>query len=587
MHYKELVELYEKIESTSKRLEKTYLVSKFLKKTIVSDLSMIILLLQGRIFPSWDERKIGVATKMVIKAISKSTGRSVDTIEETWKKMGDLGRVAEELVKTKRQVTLFQTELNVKKVFDNMRKLTTLEGTGSVDHKVGLISELLTSASPTEARYIVRNVLEDLRVGIGEGIIRDAIVWANFEEEIKVNYDSETKAITPDDREQYNKFVNIVQEAFDVVNDFAKVARIAKEEGVEGLKKLELSVGNPIKVMLYQKVTVIADAFEKVGKPAALEFKYDGFRMQIHKFDGKIILYTRRLEDVTTQFPEVVEYVKENIDADSFILDSEAVGYDQKTKKYLPFQKISQRIKRKYNIGELANQFPVELNVFDIMNFNGENIIKKPFKFRREILEKIIKPVPYKIIYAKQIITSDEQEAQNFYEEALAAGEEGIMMKNLDGIYKPGSRVGYGVKVKPVMESLDLVIVAAEWGTGKRGGWLTSYTLACVDPDTGEFLEIGKVGTGIKELKEEGTSFGEMTELLKPHIIKEKGREVKIKPVVVIEVNYEEIQHSPNYSSGFALRFPRLIRLREDRRADEVSDIELIEDLFHSQRGRG
>ena len=326
MHYKELVELYEKIESTSKRLEKTYLVSKFLKKTIVSDLSMIILLLQGRIFPSWDERKIGVATKMVIKAISKSTGRSVDTIEETWKKMGDLGRVAEELVKTKRQVTLFQTELNVKKVFDNMRKLTTLEGTGSVDHKVGLISELLTSASPTEARYIVRNVLEDLRVGIGEGIIRDAIVWANFEEEIKVNYDSETKAITPDDREQYNKFVNIVQEAFDVVNDFAKVARIAKEEGVEGLKKLELSVGNPIKVMLYQKVTVIADAFEKVGKPAALEFKYDGFRMQIHKFDGKIILYTRRLEDVTTQFPEVVEYVKENIDADSFILDSEAVG---------------------------------------------------------------------------------------------------------------------------------------------------------------------------------------------------------------------------------------------------------------------
>jgi DNA ligase-1 len=471
-------------------------------------------------------------------------------------------------------------------VFNNLRKLAEMQGAGTVERKVALVSELLTSASPIEARYIIRTVLEDLRVGIGEGVLRDAIVWAFFEDSIHINYDPASKSISPENRELYNAYVEAVQEAFDILNDFSEIALLAKTSGLKGLKAVGVVVGKPLKVMLYQKVKDIEEAFERVGKPAAFEYKYDGFRIQVHRKDSKITIFTRRLEEVTAQFPEVVGYMKRNVKGDSFILDAECVGYDVKSKKYLPFQSISQRIKRKYDIEEMSAKFPVEVNVFDILNFEGKSMIKMPFKERRAFIEKIISPVPYSIVPARQIVTSDIDEAKRFYDAALKAGEEGVMAKNLGGIYKPGSRVGYGVKVKPVMESLDLVIVAAEWGEGKRSGWLTSFTLACYEPDTGSFLEIGKVGTGMKEKVELGVSFEQLTELLKPLITREKGRDVTVKPAVVVEVNFEEIQKSPTYSSGFALRFPRVIRIREDRSPDECSDLSLVQDLYSTQRAR-
>ena len=586
MEYKKLVDLYALIVGTTKRLEKTYLVSQFLKATDIDDIPKIVLLLQGKVFTTIDERKLGVAARIVIKALNKSVGMTDDNIEKEWKKTGDLGITAENLVGKKKQVTLFSKDLSVSKVFSNIAKLADLEGSGTVDRKVALISELLTSATPQEARYIIRTVLEDLRVGIGEGVLRDSIVWAFFEDSIHINYDAEKKSITPENRELYNVYTEAVQEAYDVLNDFSEVAKIAKVSGLKGLKSLNIVVGKPLKVMLYQKVRDIAEAFERVGKPAALEYKYDGFRMQIHKSNKKIRIFTRRLEEVTDQFPEVVEFVKKHVDADSFILDGEAVGFDVKTKKYLAFQSISQRIKRKYDIEKLSKEFPVELNIFDIISFEGETLLKKPFKERRKIIERIVKGAPYSIVTSKQIVTSDAAEAEKFYKASLAAGNEGIMVKNLDGVYKPGSRVGYGVKVKPVMESLDLVVVGAEWGEGKRSGWFTSFTLACYDPDSGSFLEIGRVGTGIKEKVEMGVSFEQLTELLKPLITSEKGRSVFVKPALVVEVNFEEIQKSPTYSSGYALRFPRVIRIREDRSPDEASDLALVEELYSTQRSR-
>ncbi|MBW2997525.1 ATP-dependent DNA ligase [Candidatus Woesearchaeota archaeon] len=586
MEYKKLVDLYKEIESTSKRLEKTYLVSEFLKHTDVDDLPKITLLFQGRIFPQFDERKMGFATKMVIKSLNKSLGISADAIEKEWKRTGDLGLTAENLTKKKKQVTLFTQKLTVSKVFSNLRKLATLEGTGTVSQKIALISELLTSATPMEARYVIRTVLEDLRVGIGEGVLRDAIVWAFFDKSIHINYDSKTKKIEPENRELYKAYTEATQEAYDVLNDFAEVAKIAKTSGLKGLKEIEITVGKPLKVMLYPKSANIAEAFERVGRPAAIEFKYDGFRIQIHKSKGKVRLFTRRLDEVSNQFPEVVRYAEKLIDGKSYILDAEAVGFDVKTKNYIAFQNISQRIKRKYDIDKMSKQFPVEMNVFDIISFEGENLLKKSFRERRKIIEKIVKPDPYKLVVAKQLVTSDDGEAEKFYNAALESGNEGVMFKNLDGIYKPGSRVGYGVKVKPVMESLDLVIVGADWGEGKRSGWLTSLTLACYNPDTAEFLEIGKVGTGMKEKVELGVSFEQITSLLKPLIISEKGRKVMVKPALVVEVNFEEIQKSPTYSSGYALRFPRVIRIRDDRSPDECSDLALVEDLYSTQRGR-
>lgn len=586
MDYKELVDLYQRIEETSKRLEKTYFLAEFLRKTDVDDIPRITLLLQGRVFAGYDERKLGVATKMIVKSLNKAMGISADKIENEWRRTGDLGLTAENLVTRKRQVTLFSQTLTVSKVFNNLQKLAGLVGAGTVSQKIALISELLTSASPLEARYVVRTVLEDLRVGIGEGVLRDAIVWAFFEDSIKVNYDAETRTINPENRELYNAYVEAVQEAYDILNDFSKVAQLARVSGLPGLKKVSLETGRPVKVMLYQKVKDIAEAFERVGKPAAFEYKYDGFRIQVHRHGSSINVFTRRLEEVTAQFPDVVEYVRKYVKGDSFIIDAECVGYDPKSKKYLAFQSISQRIKRKYDIETIAEKFPVEVNVFDILSYDGDALLKMPFHERRQLITRMVDPMPYKIIPARQLVTGDIDEAKRFYQDSLDAGNEGVMAKNLDGVYKPGSRVGYGVKVKPVMESLDLVVVGADWGEGKRSGWLTSLTLACYDPDTGEFREIGKVGTGMKEKVELGVSFDEITEILRPNILKEKGRQVIIKPALVLEVNFEEIQKSPTYSSGYALRFPRVIRIRDDRSPEECSDTSLVESLYSTQRSR-
>ena len=588
MKYQQLVELYEKLGKTAKRLEKTHYIAEFLKKTPAEDTERIVLLMLGKVFPPWDERKIGVAARMIIKALEVATGISSEKIEKDWAKKGDLGEVASELVGTKRQRTLFSSELTVLKVFENIRKLTTLKGLGSADQKVKLVAELLTSAKPVEAKYIVRTVLEDLRAGVGEGTLRDAIVWAFFGKEIGLEYDEkENNIVFPEkNREKYDYFVQVVQSAYNVANDFSVVAKTAKEKGEKGLKLIELQVGRPVKVMLAQKVTSLSEGFERVKKPAALEFKYDGFRIQVHRDKDKITLYTRRLENVTKQFPDVVDAIRTHTKNATFILDSEAVGFDPKTKKYMPFQDISQRIKRKYDIKEVAEKFPVELNVFEILYYDKKSAINIPFEERRKLIEKIVEPAKLKINLSRQIITGNEKEAEKFYKESLEAGNEGIMMKNLKAPYKPGSRVGFMIKFKPTMKELDLVIVGAEWGTGKRGGWLSSFVLACRDEDTGEFLEVGKVGTGIKEKEEEGVSFEQLTKLLNPHIISSKGKEVRIKPEVVIEVTYEEIQKSPSYSSGYALRFPRLTRLRDDRAPEEASTIQMVKQYYNEQRGR-
>ncbi len=576
MDYARLVDIYQALESTTKRLEKTKIIADFLRGIREEYLSPLILLLQGRVFPKHEDKKIGVASRLVVKAINTATGLPSQSIEKEWKKTGDLGLTAQNLVAKKQQSTLFSKHLTVGKVFSNLKSLASLEGEGSVERKIQLISELLTSSNPLEARYIIRTLLEDLRVGVGEGSLRDAIVWSSFD--VKMS-----DALEIEDREKYDELVAAVQQAYDITNDFGAVAEIARKSGTKGLLNLELQVGRPLKVMLALKVNDAADGLERVGKPAEVEYKLDGFRMQIHKDGKKINLFTMRLEDVTVQFPDVVPLISSHISADSCILDAEAVGYSPKTKKYLPFQNISQRIRRKYNIEEIAEKFPVEVNIFDILLYNGKNLINEPFRKRREILEKTVHPEEKKLVIVKKVVTDDIKKVQSFFRDSVEAGNEGLMLKNLDSPYKPGARVGYMVKLKETMENVELVIIGAEWGEGKRANWLSSYTLACRD-ENGDLLEMGKVSTGLKEKEEEGLSFEEMTRILKPLIISEKGREVNVKPEIVIEVAYEEIQRSPTYESGYALRFPRVIVLRNDRSVEDVTSLEYIEELYYGQK---
>lgn len=558
MLYSRLAEVYEKLEATKKGLEKTSIIAEFLPE--IKSEPETIYLLQGRFFADYDERETGISEQLAVKAIAKVAGVSEDKVVSEFKKTGDLGKTIELLLSKGKQHSLFATKLTTKKVLENLRKLPETEGKGAVDKKMGIISELLNSTSGKEAKYVIRTVLGDLKVGIGSGLLRDAI--AEF-------------AFHPQTIEEKKAKTEIIQTAYDKATDFAEIF----EKSIKGEKALEdisLTPGKPVKVMLYPKAKDIADAFEIVGKPAAFEFKYDGFRMMINKDEkGDIQIFTRRLDNVTTQFPDAVKYVKEHVNADTFIIDCEAVGFDGKTKKYKPFQDISQRIRRKYDIEKLEKELPIELNIFDVIYYNGKSLISEPFLERRKIIEKIIKVSPYKIRLAEQIITDLEDEAEKFYNRALEEGQEGVMVKNLQAIYKPGARIGYAVKLKPDARELDLVITGAEWGTGKRAGWLTSFDVSCRDENDG-LLEVGKVSTGLKEKKEEGLSFEDLTELLKPLVTKEDGKKVSVKPEVIVMVGYQDIQKSPTYDSGFALRFPRMVRLRPDR---GLGDLATVDDL--------
>ncbi|MFQ5620339.1 MAG: ATP-dependent DNA ligase [Candidatus Nanoarchaeia archaeon] len=581
MDYKTLVLTYSLLEQTSKRLEKTHVISKLLHRTPQGDISMICLLLRGSVFPNISEAKLGVSDKLVIKALMVASGHTSQSINKLWKQTGDLGDVAAKLAGSKKQRTLFSRKLKVNKVFENLRKLPTLTGPGSIDQKVQLVAELLGSASPMESKYIIRTVIGELRVGVAEGTLRDAIVWAFLKPPIKYNEDSQKLDVK--DRKEYNELVALTQKAYDIMNDFGAVAEIAKSKGVKGFGKLSLGLGTPLKSMLAQKAEDIEEAFSIVGKPACFEYKYDGFRIQVHKKGKDIALFTRRLENVTKAFPDIVKAVRANVKGTEVILDGEAVGYDPKTKRYLPFQTVSQRIKRKHGVEEMAKKFPVEYVIFDVLMYKGDSMLNEPLEKRREIAKSLTKSQKYVVTLSDQLITSSVKEARAFFKKAIHEGNEGLMAKALDAPYKPGSRVGTWIKIKGSLDPLDLVIVDAEWGEGKRSGWLTSFTLAC--RDHGKFVEVGKVGTGMKEKEDVGgVSFGTMTKKLKPLITEERGRKVRIKPKIVVEILSEEVQKSPTYSSGYALRFPRVINLRLDKPASEAATLTRIKKQYEAQK---
>lgn len=557
MKYKELCEVYEKLEATSKGLEKTKIIADFLP--LIKDRPDEIYLLQGKIFPDYDTRELGVSFQLIIKAISKASGYSEEDVVKKYKKLGDLGLAVEELYKNKKQNSLFFSELTVEKIFLNLSKIPLFVGKGAVSQKIDLIVDLLQNAEPVEAKYLVRLVLGEMRIGVGEGILRDAIIEFCFK---------------PNDITEKKEYITKVQEAYDKTNDFSLVFQ---KSCLDKLDEIELSVGKPVKVMLYPKAKDAKDAFRIVGSPAAFEYKYDGFRMMINKLENnKVKIFTRRLEEVSEQFPDIIEFVKKYVNAKSFIIDCEAVGYDIVNKKYKPFQNISQRIKRKYEIEKLIKEIPVALRIFDVIYYNGESYLDKSYEKRRKLLEKIVKEKDWEVLLAKRIVTDRVEKAEEFFIKAINDGQEGLMVKGLDKMYKPGARIGYGVKWKPVDKDFDLVITGAEWGNGKRAGWLTSFDVSCKD-ESDNLLEIGKVGSGIKEKLDGDLSFEELTELLKPLIIKEQGKRVQVKPEVIVTIQYQNIQKSPSYSSGYALRFPRILNLRPDRSIKDVATIIEIE----------
>jgi DNA ligase-1 len=558
MEFKKLTKVFQKLEKTTKRLEMTAILTEFLRKIPTKLLPTVTLLSTGRIFPDYSQKEVGVAYGLMVKAIMQATGLSKKEIESLYKKYGDLGLACEEALKKERQKRLSTKTLTVEKFVENATKASELEGSGTVERKVSLIAEIITSSKPEDAKYSVRLIMGQLRIGIGKGTVRDAIA----------------KAFKVDSK--------LVEHAWHQSPHYGRIAQIAKKSGEKGLKIVKTTIGEPMMMQLAEKTPNLETVFKTIKNPA-FEFKYDGMRTQIHKNEDKIWIYTRRLEDVTKQFPELIKWSRKAIRAKECVVEGETLVINKKTGKPMPFQKLSQRIQRKHDIEKMIKEIPIRIEMFEITYLNGRSFFKKELKKRWKILKKIINPIKGKFELADHIETKDPKKANQFFKKSLKEGHEGLIAKNLDAVYQPGRRVGYWWKVKAAAESLDLAIIGATHGTGKRAGSLSSFILGCMKGN--KIVECGMMSTGIKE-KGEDMTYKKMTKLLKSYIIKEKGKRVDIKPKIVIEVGYEEIQKSPNYKSGFALRFPRFIRLRTDKSIKQIDTVKRIKYLYKIQKGR-
>ncbi len=551
MLFREFAEFCQIIEKISSTLEMTARVAIFIKRIEDDDdLYNVIHFLMGRIYPPWDERELGIGIGIIYEALEKISGLSKTKIEHMLKDFGDMGLVAENVLKKKRIATLAFEELTIKRVKEIFDEISSLVGEGSRKKKIMLLTGLYSSASPIEARYLTRLILGEMRLGIGEGIIRDSIARA------------------------FGIPVEIVERAYMISNDLGKVAVVAKNRGKEGLEGLKIQLHVPVRMMLAQVAESVEDAIREM-KNVAVEWKFDGSRVQVHWGNGKVTIYSRRLENVTKALPEIVEAVKKSV-KEGVILDGEVIAV--KDGKPMPFQQVLRRFRRKHEITKMMGEISLIVYFFDVLYNDGE-VIDLPLEERRKILESVVKENEI-VKIANQIVTNKKEEIERVFKEALEAGHEGAMLKNPKSPYIPGKRGKHWLKLKEVMETLDLVVIGGEWGEGRRSHLISSFELACRDPVTGKLLPIGKVGTGFTD-----EDLEELTRLFKPLKMYEDGKTIKFQPKIVFEVAYQEIQKSPKYESGYALRFPRFIRIREDKSPEEADTIERVEQLYKSQFG--
>jgi len=546
----DFAEVCSKIEEISGSIAITEIVSDFLRGLDDEELSIVAHFIMGKVFAEWSPYEMGVGPGLLYDAVKQAFGAGKTKINRALRSTGDIGKSLEILAGNRRQQTLFVEDLTIKKVNASFIEIAKKGGTGSQKRKVRLLVDMLLQASPLEARYFSRLVLEELRIGVGEGIVRDAIAKA-FEVDLE-----------------------LVERALMLTNDPGVVATFAKKYGNDGLESVELFPGRPVKMMLAQIAGGIEDALTEFESPA-VEWKFDGTRVQIHK-DGDVIrIYSRKLENVTKSIPEIVSIVEEKLGGNNFILDGEVIAIDEGGKPR-PFQDILRRFRRKHRVEQMRNLIPLHLHIFDILYLDGRTLIDLSLSERREILEGIA--VSDDAPIAKQYLQENAVAIEKIYNEALHAGHEGIMVKNRDSRYTPGKRGKNWLKIKPLMETLDLVVVGGEWGEGRRVNLIGSYRLACLDPGQDNLLEIGHVGTGLTDEK-----LLEFTELFSDLILNETGSRIEFKPEIVFEVAYEEIQTSTKYDSGYALRFPRLLRLREDKSVADADTIERIEQLYEER----
>jgi len=583
LRYLLVADVYEQIENTTKRLEMTdYLVELF-KKTPKNLIDKVVYLTQGKLYPDFMGIEIGMAEKLAIKAVARATGRKTREIENDLKETGDLGETAQKFLGKKLQVTFFRQPLTVERVYRILDKIARASGSGSIDQKIALLAGILSDAEPKEAKYIIRTLTGKLRLGIADMTVLDALAIAY----------GGGKEARP-----------ILERAYNVSSDLGQVAKIVAERGVEALKDIRVSVGKPIRPMLAERLSSPEEILEKLGGKCIAEYKYDGERVQAHKNGKEVLLFSRRLENITNQFPDAVELVREHIKPDSVIIEAECVSVDLETGEMRPFQELMHR-RRKHDIRKAIEEYPVSLFVFDVLYIDGKDLTLEPYPIRHEVLKEIV-DTSDRVQIAKYLITDDPHELEIFFQEAIENGCEGLVCKSLgdDSIYQAGSRGWLWIKYKrdyksEMTDTVDLVVVGAFHGRGKRAGTYGALLLAAYNSAEDVYETVCKCGSGFTD-----KDLQEIPKMLEPHRIPHKHARVKSKleadvwfePKVVIEVIGAEITLSPVHTcatgvireeSGLAIRFPRFTgRYRPDKSAEDSTTVKEIIEMYQAQLKR-
>lgn len=576
MRFRDVVAVYQEVESTAKRLEMTdHLVSLF-REVDPGFIDKVVYLTQGDVAPEFEDIKMGLGEKLVIRALAKATGLGEDEVDAKWKELGDLGTVGEAVVKAKRQRTLTGEPLTVAKVHGNLVRIARAAGPGSQEEKLNLLADLVSDATVLEVRYLLRIVVGKMRLGVAEMTIVDALAAA---------------FATKEDRGR-------VERAFNVSSDLGRVARVLATEGLEGLEAIQLEVGVPVRSMLCERLPSLEEVLTKLGT-CALEYKYDGLRLQAHVDGDGIRLWSRRLENLTAQFPDVVASLGEAFVGEAAILDGEAVPVDLNTGTVLPFQEVSHR-RRKYGIAEVAEEIPVVLLLFDCLHRDGTDLLQAPYRARREALDAVVTPgAGVRLVETE--VTDDLEEAETFFEAALERGCEGLIAKDLDSPYEAGSRGWQWIKYKrdyraEMADTVDLVIVGAFAGRGRRGGTYGALLMAAYDAEEDLFRTVCKLGSGF----DDETLFALPARLrefergaVHPRVDSELEADAWFDPAVVLEVLGAEITLSPTHTcgvgavkedAGLAIRFPRYTgRWRDDKGPRDATTAEEVVSMYRNQ----
>ena len=583
MKYAVIADSYARIEATTKRLEMTDFLVDLLRKTPAQIIDKVAYLTQGRLYPDFVNIEIGVAERLAIKALARASGAREGEIEKDLTNTGDIGETAQRFIAKKRQVSFFQQPLTVEKVYEVFDKMAKASGSGAVDLKLSLLAGLLAGAAPNEAKYVMRTVTGNLRLGIADMTVLDALAIA---------FGGGKEA-----REH-------IERAYNVCSDLGRVAKTIVELGLEGVKTFKVSINEPIRSMLAERLSSPEEILDKLGGKCAAEYKYDGERLQAHKQDNEVTLYSRRLENISSQYPDAVELFKTNIKAKEAILECECVAVDVDTGELRPFQELMHR-RRKYEISKAIKEYPVSLFMFDALYVNERDLTLEPYPIRRKTLEEIVKEND-RVKTANHIITDNVAELEKFFTEAIENGCEGLVCKSIgkDSVYQAGARGWMWIKYKrdyksEMTDTVDLVIVGAFHGRGKRAGTYGALLLAAYNSGDDTFETVTKCGTGFTD-----DDLAKLPKMMQKHMIPHRHprinsaleADVWFEPVVTIEVLGAEITLSPIHTcamsairkgSGLAIRFPRFTgNYRLDKEAEDATTASEIVEMYQRQLKR-